>query len=57
MKIELTNIWKINNVLVVADSIDEAILTYRAKKGNITIHRIELITDIDTGSALINSTE
>lgn len=45
MKIELTNIWKIDNVLVVADSIEEAI----------TIHRIELITD--TGNALINLTE
>lgn len=57
MKIELTNIWKIDNVLVVADSIDEAILTYRAENGNITIHRIELITDIDNGHALIKSAE
>lgn len=45
MKIELTNIWKIDNVLVIAKSIDEAILIYRTYNGNITIHRIELITD------------
>lgn len=57
MKIELTNIWKIDNVLVIANSIDEAILIYRTYYDNITIHRIELITDINTGSALINSTE
>lgn len=57
MKIELTNIWKVDNTLVVANSIDEAILIYRTYNGNITIHRIELITDIDTGSALINSTK
>lgn len=55
MKTELTNIWKINNGLVVADSIDEAIATYRAENGNITIHHIELITD--NGPALIKSTE
>lgn len=55
MKIELTNIWKIDNVLVIADSIEEAITIYKAKHGNITIHRIELITD--TGNALINLTE
>lgn len=57
MNIRLTNIWKIDNVLVVADSIDEAILTYRTENGNITIHRIELITDTDNGCALINLTE
>lgn len=57
MKIELTNIWKIDNVLVIANSIEEAITIYRAKHGNITIHRIELITDSCNGSALINSTE
>lgn len=55
MKIELTNIWKIDNVLVIANSIEEAITIYRAKHGNITIHRIELITN--TGNALINLTE
>ncbi len=55
MDIKLTNIWKIDNILVVANSIDEAILTYRAEHSNITIHHIELITDRHTGSALINS--
>ena len=34
MKIELTNIWKIDNVLVIANSIDEAILIYRTYNGN-----------------------
>lgn len=53
MEIELTNIWKINNVLVVAKSIDEAILTYRTYYGDITIHCIELITNISAGHALI----
>lgn len=57
MKIELTNIWKIDNVLVIADSTEEAITIYKAKHGNITIHRIELITDTNTGNALINLTE
>lgn len=57
MKVELTDIWKINNVLVVAKTIDEAITIYRAKNSNITIHRIELITDINTGPALVNLTE
>ena len=55
MKIELTNIWKIDNVLVMADSIEESITMYKEKHGNITIHRIELITN--TGNALINLTE
>lgn len=57
MKTKLTNIWKINNVLVVADSIDEAILTCRDENGNITINCIELITDTYNGHALIKSTE
>lgn len=57
MKIELTNIWKINNVLVVAKTIDEAITIYRAENSNITIHRIELITDTNNGCALINLPE
>lgn len=55
MKIELTNIWKINNSLVVADSIEDAIVIYKTKCGYCSINRIEKVTNADNGCAIMNN--
>lgn len=54
MKTELTNIWKVNNTLVVADTIEDAIIIYRNHSEYFSIKTIEKITDIDS-PALIES--
>lgn len=54
MTIELTNIWKINNTLVVADSIEDAIVIYKTKYGNCSINCIEKVTHSGNGCAIMN---
>ena len=55
MIIELTNIWKINNTLVVADSIEDAIVIYKTKDDNCPINCIEKVTDVNNGCAIMNN--
>lgn len=55
--IELTNIWKINNTLVVADSIEEAINIYKNHEGYSSINNVERVTDTFNGCAIINAPE
>lgn len=57
MTIELTNIWKINNTLVVADSIEDAIVIYKTKYDNYPINYIEKVTNTGNGCAIINAPE
>lgn len=54
--IELTDIWKINNTLVVADSIEDAIVVYKTKNRNESIDCIEKVTHSGNGCAIINNT-
>lgn len=53
--ITLTNIWKINNTLVVADSIEEAIVIYKTKTNNCSISYIEKVTNSGNGCAIMNN--
>lgn len=53
--ITLTNIWKINNTLVVADSIEDAIVIYKTKYDNCSINCIEKVTDVNNGCAIMNN--
>jgi hypothetical protein len=55
MNIELTNIWKINNTLVVADYIEDAILIYKTKNQNEPINCIEKVTNSGNGCAIMNN--
>lgn len=55
--ITLTNIWKINNTLVVADSIEEAINVYQNHEGYSSIDNIERVTNTGNGCAIINAPE
>lgn len=57
MKIELTNIWKINNTLVVADYIEDAIVIYKTKNQNCPINSIEKVTNSGNGCAIMNKSE
>lgn len=51
----LTNIWKINNTLVVADSIEDAIVIYKTKYDNCPINCIEKVTHSGNGCAIMNN--
>lgn len=53
--IELTNIWKVNNTLVVADSIEEAINVFKKYQSNSPVNNIERITNIGNGCAIMNN--
>lgn len=53
--ITLTNIWKINNTLVVADSIEDAIVIYKTKNQNEPINCIEKVTHSGNGCAIMNN--
>lgn len=53
--ITLTNIWKINNTLVVADSIEDAIVIYKTKNHNESINCIEKVTHSGNGCAIMNN--
>lgn len=55
MIIELTNIWKINNTLVVAGSIEDAIVIYKTKYDNCPINCIEKVTNTGNGCAIMNN--